>query len=62
MQKELDRCPLENKRAQRTFQRLGGVKISEMKIDDDDKNQKEVKKIENIDITKNNKWLGERGD
>ena len=28
-----------------------------MKIDDDDKNKKEVKKIEKIDTTKIKKWL-----
>ena len=51
MQKEFDRCPLESEEAQNTFKRLGGFKISEMKTDDADVNQKEVKKIENIDIT-----------
>ena len=40
LQKEFNRCPLESEEAQNTFKRLGGVKISEMKIDDDDKEQK----------------------
>ena len=42
MQKEFDRCPLKSKKVQNTFKRLGRVKISEMKIDDD-KKKKEVK-------------------
>jgi hypothetical protein len=36
---------LESEEAKNTFERLGGVKISEMKIDDDDKEQKKVKNI-----------------
>ena len=37
MQKEFDRCPSESAGVQHTFGEKGGVKISEMKIDDDDK-------------------------
>ena len=48
MQKEFDRCPLESEEALNTFKRFGGAKISEMKTDVTDINQKEVKKIENI--------------
>jgi hypothetical protein len=37
MQKEFDKCPFKSEKALNTFQRLGATKISEMKIDDDDK-------------------------
>ena len=62
MQKEYDKCPLENEKAQNTFNRLGATKISEMKIDDDDRNQKEVKKIEDIDINKIKEWFAYKGN
>ena len=37
MQTEFDICPIKSY-GQITYQRLGAVKISEMKIDDDDQN------------------------
>jgi len=42
MQKEFDECPFKDEAAQYTFKRLGAVKISEMKIDDDVKTLKQV--------------------
>jgi len=33
---EFERCPLESKKAQNTFKRIGATKISEIKIYDDD--------------------------
>jgi hypothetical protein len=38
MQKEFDRYPLEKSGAVNTFNRLGSKKISEMNIEDEDKN------------------------
>ena len=59
---EFDKCPLESEKAQNTFKRLGATQISEMKIDDDDENQKQLIKIENIEFIKIKEWEDYKGN